>query len=292
MAETPQDLVSIRAEARHYYEISEELLINYIRHSFPLLIEPVKSWLRNRRRIDPAVFIACTLCEFEGTPFDSVRRATAILAGAAAGMADDLIDERRAAAQDVRLLTSYSQANRPGHELALFDAFNAGLRAKLSREFCDRNGALIHEYNRAQIDTGMLLDAAVDRVVVINTKDRVGGYSTLLLHAMMFPDESIACDHVEEEYRPEHVPTKTQALYNFGAWLSRVDDLWDEENDRDRGIKQLATEGIVTWDDLPALTARTFAGLQKYYSPHRVETVLFSRFTPLISERNKIQGTG
>ncbi len=271
-----QKLLAMRALANSYLKQSKSLL----REVVPIgLLAELEAWLPKRRLMDPAIFISKAMCDLEGYIYGERELKISVLAGSTAAVSDDLIDSQLDIPHTkLRLLKDYRGIVEDG-SLGLFYIFNRALLGALPTYFRERFKETIRGYNKAQEDSTRLFDPTITRDEIINIKDRAGGYSILLLHAMIFPHESVIVNNPNYQRNPL---TKQEALYNYGAWLSRVDDLWDATKDSSRGMKQLATEGIATWESLPAETQRMKEGLETHFSRTRVKSMIEEHYTPLI----------
>jgi len=268
-------LFAIRREAEMYRGLSGVFLRESID---PNLIDYLNSWLTQRRLIDPAIFINKSLCLLEGAPFGGRELEISVYAGSVAAVSDDLIDRCGFKALDRVALFTQSNEEFDLEGIYLLDFFNRKLKEMLPLDFTKKFRKIIFEYNRAQKDSRRLFDDFISPQELIDIKDRAGGYSVLLLHAMLFPDIELH----QEEYPPVFDQRSiTQSLYLFGAWLSKIDDLWDETKDRSVGMKQLATEGIVTWESLKVETNRVLGYLKSYYPETRVREMFQRYYAPL-----------
>ncbi len=280
-------LLRIRSKARESSFLSERILREFI-VKYPDLSDEFNSWLHERRMIDPAIFLAGSLCDLEGAVFEDNIFSVSVFAGASGTIADDIIEEN--AFEDttqVELLIDQSHRYIPNsNKMELFYAFDTGLNHLLPDGFARYNNEIISRYNKAQIDSRKLFSSSVTKENVIDIRNRVGGYTLILLHGLLFPDRISSIKDVNEEYRPSDLllSSKSQALYNFGAWTNRVDDLWDEKKDRKIGMKQLATEGCISWDTLPTETRYVSAGLSLYYPKGNVDKIFKEYFAPLIDK--------
>jgi len=243
------------------------------------LLAELEDWLPKRRLVDPAIFINRAICDLEGHVYGEQELKILALAGSAAAVSDDLIDSKSDIPYEkLRLLGNYEGIEESGN-LGLFYAFNQGLLEALPVNFRKKFKEMIREYNKAQEDSARFFNPLITREEITDIKDRAGGYSILLLHAIIFPNESITVSNPDYKRYPK---TKQEALYNHGAWLSRIDDLWDIEKDRARGMKQLATEGIITWESLSDETQRMREGLEAHFPKDRVRMVMKRYYAPLI----------
>lgn len=280
-------LLRIRNKARESSLLSERILREFI-VKYPDLSDEFNSWLHERRMIDPAIFLAGSLCDLENTTFEDNIFSTSVFAGAAGTVADDIIEENTFEnTTQVELLIDQSYRFTPNSKkMELFYAFDIGLNHLLPAGFPRRNNEIISRYNKAQIDSRRLFYPSITKDEIIDVRNRVGGYTLILLHGLLFPDRISSIKDVNEEYKPlsSISPSKSQALYNYGAWTNRVDDLWDEEKDRKIGMKQLATEGCITWDTLPTETRYVSDGLSLYYPKDNVDKVFKEYFAPLIDK--------
>ncbi len=283
--ENEYTLLRIRSKASESSLLSERILREFIANYHDLSDE-FNSWLYERRMIDPAIFLAGSLCDLEGAAFEDNIFSVSVFAGASGTIADDIIEEN--AFEDttqVELLTNQTHRSIPNSKkMELFYAFDTGLNHLLPTGFARYNNEIISRYNKAQIDSRKLFCPSVTKEDVIDIRNRVGGYTLILLHGLLFPDRISSIKDVNEEYKQSPPLSKSQALYNFGAWTNRVDDLWDEEKDRKIGMKQLATEGCITWDNLPIETRYVSIGLSLYYPKDNVDKVFKEYFAPLLDK--------
>lgn len=268
-------LFRLRRETSRSAEEAMRVLECYIRNNHPDLEKEYMLWFTQRRNINVAGFtrlINKSLCDLEGGVFDEHKKQVSFFAGAAARVADDLIDTRTVAPEEVYLLNSNENNGKDTPSLRLFHALDNGLESLLPQNFRSDFKNVIKEFNQAQGDSVRLLDEDVSLEDLVSIRDRVGGYSVLLLYGFVFPEEGDLSEGLAGSYDPNgSLPeTKAEALYNFGAWLSRTDDLWDMPYDKRIGMKQLATEGCVTWSSLKQETKYTLEGLGLYYPEEKV----------------------
>ncbi len=272
-----QRLLKMRTLARSYLEQS----VSFVREIVPRrLSEELETWLPKRRLIDPAIFINRAICDLEDHVYGELELRISVLAGSTAAVSDDIIDSQsNIPYEKLRLLGDYKENLESGN-LGLFYAFNQSLVRVLPFDFRERFKEIINQYNMAQEDSSKLFDPSITKEEIIDVKDRAGGYSILLLHAMMFPDEPVMM------YNPKylrHPTSKQETFYIFGAWLSRVDDLWDIRKDKLNGMKQLATERIVTWKSLSSETQRMKECLEAFFPRKRVEGMIEEHYSSLIN---------
>lgn len=266
-----ETLFEIRKEAERYRIFSEKFLR---RSTEPEILHCLNDWLPHRRLIDPAIFINKFLCLLEEKSFRRRELEISIYAGSVAAVSDDLIDKYGFELLDRIALFTPSKDNVCLEEICLFDFFNKKLKEKLPRDFIEKFREAIYEYNQVQKETSRLFDTSLTPQELIDIKNRAGGYSVLLLYAMLFPN-------TEKLIIPPS--SISLALYNFGAWLSMVDDLWDETKDRICGMKQLATEKIVTWESIQEETSKILADLKIFY-PYKTVDAAFNRYyLPLVN---------
>ncbi len=288
MLDDIRNLSMLRKNASEYSEEAVRIFNEYIKGSYPNLLEEYNSWIGNRRTIDPAVFINETLCDLEGRVFDGNRKIVSFFAGAAGGISDGLVDSGSVEPSEIFLLNTDGYRNKTERDqhLKLFYAFNDGLANLLPVTFCRDFINVLKEYNQAQADSIRLFDKETSCEEIIDIKNRAGGYSVILLYGFLFPEAGDLSMNLTECYDPngDLAKTKCEALYNFGAWLSRVDDLWDESHDKKKGMKQLATERCVTWGSLKQETDYTFNGLSRYYPSKRVARIFIEKFNPLTNK--------
>lgn len=272
-------LLEMRGLAEDYLAQSEGILRGFV----PEKLLPVfENWLTQRRLMDPAIFINRAMCDLEGRIFGDHELKVSVLAGSAAAIADDVLDSKQGTDYSNLFLFGDHKETGERRELNLFYALNQGLMSVLPVDFRSRFGRAIMEYNRAQQDSINLFNSEITLEGITDIKDRAGGYSILLLHAMVFPDETVGVTNPNYQKRPT---TKQEALYDYGAWLSRVDDLWDIRSDSSKRMRQLATEGIVSWDSLPMETERMKAGLNNYYLSRRVQEMIVKHYSPLLDRK-------
>ena len=269
-------LLAMRELAKSYLEQS----VDFIRDVVPRrLLAELDAWLPKRRLLDPAIFINRAICDLEDHVYGERELKISILAGSTAAVSDDIIDSQSDISHNkLRLLEDYERSVEGGN-LGLFYAFNQGLLRVLPSDFRARFKEIIDQYNRAQEDSAKLFDPSITKGEIIDIKNRAGGYSILLLHAMISSGERIIVDNLDYLRYPM---TKQEALYTYGAWLSRVDDLWDIRKDRLKWMKQLATERIITWESLPSETQRMKEGLETHFPRTSVERVIEEHYAPLI----------
>lgn len=277
-------LLKIQEEAQEYFEESKRLFRIYINNEYSHLKQENEEWLKNRRKIDPALFINKFLCSIEGVLLKGRNLEVTLYAGAAAAISDDLLDKNGTLSPD-RLSLFTQQKKTLSKRESLFNAFNSKLIKLLPPYFPTKFDYIIQKYNQVQIDTIKLFNPEIDKEDIVNIKDRAGGYSILLLHNILFPERRQRYQELNEKYSPYSVPNSvTQALYNFGSWLSRVDDLWDRVKDSEQGMKQLATEDCITWDRIQPETKEVFENLTRFYLPSRVNNIHQEYFEALVDK--------
>lgn len=261
-------------------------LSNYINQNYPDLSEEYAIWFCKERNINAAIgtkVINEAVCGLEGRIFDDHKKTLSFFAGATARMSDDLLDNGIVRAKEVFLLDNDPTRTARISSLRLLYALENRLADLLPPNFSSDFRNIISLFNQAQADSAMLLKSEVTPREIIDLKNRTGGYSVLLLYSFLFPElGDLNLDFKQSYYPNGNVPrTKQEALYNFGAWLSRVDDLLDKPYDKKIGMKQLATEGLITWRKLKQETEYTFHGLSSFYPLDRVKEFreIFEPFT-------------
>ncbi len=223
-------------------------------------------------------FIANQLCNFEGKDFDFEKRSIAYLGSASACISDDIIDKntnidsRAFRFLDTRYHSDISRES--GKEL--FYSFHSGLEKLLPEDFGLSFKTLIERYNHLQ-EWARDLRRGMDSGKVLEIKNGTGGYPILLLHKMMFPEYDDISQSFSPDYRTKEniIPkTKDNAIFNYGALISRIDDLSDLNWDLKDSRKSLATEGLVTWKSLKKDVNYVKHGLQKFYPKNSVDSVM------------------
>lgn len=255
-----------------------DILDSYIKKTNPNLLDECNRFFSESKNINVTVLaqtIGEAVCNLENEPFDENKRQISIFAGATARVSDNLLDNRVLSPEKVFLLNLRSRENTKDSipNQKLFYALDDRLTELLPSNFILDFRQVIELYNQAQADSVKLFEQ-IDREDIISIKDRAGGYSALLSYSFLFPkfgDPTLNLIGCYEPHNRVFPKTKAEALYNFGAWLSRIDDLCDEPYDKKICMKQLATEGCVTWDSLRQETDYTFGGLKYFYLKEKVE---------------------
>ena len=223
-------------------------------------------------------FISGQLCGLEGIDFDISRRKIAYFGSASACISDDVIDKNPDLdARRFRFLDSQYHSNGKDDETQrLFYTFHSGLENLLPNEFKERFNQLIEKYNQFQEMAGDL-KKDITPEEVLNIKNGTGGYPILLLHRMMFPRYWDIPQNFSPNYDSSNIilpRTKDEAIFNFGALISRIDDLSDLEWDLKDSRKSLATEKLVTWNSLNEDIKYVKEGLARFYPDKRVKSAM------------------
>ncbi len=214
--------------------------------------------------------------QLEDKEFDSFSRVKAHIASATACLADDLIDNyRQQNPREVYFLDDREhRPTKEGGEKNLFYRLNEVLQEILPTDFRARFGNLIQRYNVAQVESDKLGSATSEEVISI--KDATGRYPFLLIYKILFPETPF-----HEGFNPSYnvrggkLPTtKSGAIFNFGALMSRLDDLSDKRFDKLAGKKSLATEGLTSWGTVSRDIDFVRAGFNRFYSSANVEEVM------------------
>ena len=281
-----ETLFKIREKSIRYSGRSKKELAYFINNEYPHLHDEFEVWSKNRRMIDPAVFLGESICDLEGILFGDNYWKVSIFAGAAGEISDDLIDNGEFKENNqVSLLTPERYRSPPETKrMELFYAFDKKLGELMPSNFQNNWEKVIRGYNQSQLDSLELFNPSIGGRDIIDIRDRVGGYTLLLLHGLLLPEHLNLNEQVNEKYVPSSYSSKNQVLYNYGAWTNRVDDLWDEQKDKKKNMKQLATEGCIDWKSLQIETKQVFNSLANYYIPERVNKVLINYFSPLIDK--------
>jgi len=135
---------------------------------------------------------------------------------------------------------------------------------------------LINKYNEAQRQ-GRKLNEELSNLELTTIKNNTGGYPAILFYKIIFPcSEDFSNDFIpyyapKEEIMPK---TKTHAIFNFGAMLSRLDDLSDLKLDKNSGTKSLATQGLVTWNSLNQDLKYVGGGLKAFFPEKEVDSAM------------------
>ena len=220
--------------------------------------------------------VAKQFYELEGKDLDTFSRAKAYIASATACLADDLIDNyRQQNPREAYFLDNRAhKPTREGVEKNLFYQLNAILQNLLPADFQTRFGGLIQRYNIAQAESRDLDQASPEKVVRI--KDATGGYPFLLLYKILFSETAF-----DEGFNPDYNPkrgklpiTKSGAIFNFGAMVSRLDDLSDIRLDKLAGKKSLVSEGFTSWGKISRDIEFVRAGFNRFYPSTNVENVM------------------
>ena len=222
-----------------------------------------------------SAFTAYNFCEFEGTEFDEVKRRRVYVASATACIADDLMDSP--ACPDARqyyLFDIQQDEQVISTTENLFYFFHTELEKLAGDSFASRQSVLIKRFNKVQ-EAGSKLNKGMDKDEVIRVKDGTGGYSALLLYAITLPEsDALPVDFIPQYNLMIPPSTKSHAIFNYGAFLSRLDDLNDKYWDRSEGRISLASEGHISWSSLQQDIDYLRTGLSQFYPIIRVNDVM------------------
>lgn len=247
--------------------------------SVPKVSEEYERWRKTHRINTVAVsaFVAKQICGLEKQDFNKAKRKIAYLGSAVAGISDDLIDRNLINPEKVYFLDrKMHRRNNLKGELGLFHIFHHELEKLIPNTFKNDFKEIISKFNFSQ-KQGRRLKGDLSKEDLIKIKDETGGYSFILLHRLMFPNNPDLPKNFNPNYSPEEMnmpKTKDHAFFNFGAMFSRIDDLDDLKYDKINGMKSLATERIITWNSLRRDIKYTKKGLKKFYSLKRVDSVM------------------
>lgn len=238
-----------------------------------------ENWKKTYRLNTVAIsgFLADQLCKLEGEKFDYEKRKIAYFGASAACISDDLIDKGIKDFKSFRLFSKKQSGNE------LFDMFNSNLMKLLPEGFAEKFRNIIGFYNYSQEQTSNLLKD-IESSEVLKIKNNTGGFPLILLDRMMFPEK----EDLPNDFHPNYdsikktLPlSKDEAIFNYGAMISRIDDLNDLEWDFAEGRKSLATEGLVTWKSLKEEFNYVRGGLRDFYPKKNVDNVM-DIYSPLI----------
>lgn len=259
---------------------ADGILLEHIRRNNPKVSQYYEQWRKTYRLNTTAAtaFISEQFCKLENAKFDVERRKRIYFAAATACLSDDLVDKAAINPRKVYFLdTRYHSANRLSEEQKLFHTFHSGLEKLLPEDFKLKFGGLIKRYNQAQ-ERGQQLNGKLTDETLRKIKDGTGGYPSLLLHRITFPERE---DPTLNGFAPAYTPkgreipkTEEEAIFNYGAMLSRIDDLSDLKWDKIEGRKSLATENYVTWNSLKQDVDYVKNGLNRFYSEEIVSEVM------------------
>lgn len=218
---------------------------------------------------------ALQFCKLEGFDFNFTRRKMAYLGSATACISDDLIDN-----SDDWDLDKVAFLDCEGHKigdksLSLFYSFHEGLQQLLPDYFIVKHSNLIDRYNTLQ-EKSKLLMGDLSNKELTEIKNGTGGYPFLLLHRIMFPDREDIADDFAPCYNPQgSLPSnEDHAIFNYGALISRIDDLDDLRQDISEKRLSLATRNLITWSSINQDLLYVRKGLEKFYSTDRVDEVM------------------
>ena len=235
-------LLKLNKEAKLTAVEADIILKSYVRQNHPNLMDEYNSWTRNKRNLTAMVitkFGSEALCDLEGKLFNEYMKDVSFFGGAIGRIADDLLDNGEVNPEEVYILNNevYENGNQ---KLSLFYCLSEGIKFLLPVYFEKDFGNIIREFNKSQEDSLKLLNPFIHPEKIIDIKDRTGGYSVLLSYSAIFPEEEDLSLSLVGGYNLNGSSpiTKADALYNFGAWLSRVDDLYDKHYDKKKGINQ------------------------------------------------------
>jgi len=268
------------------YKRESEKILASARDDNKQLTQDNKKWRETYRLNTVAVssFVASQLCRLENLDFNVERRKIAYFGAAAACISDDIIDKNpEIDPRAFRFLDgSYNSNESNSGNTRLFYLFHSEMERLLPQSFATNFKNLIAKYNQFQELAGDLRKD-ISQNEVLNIKNGTGGYPILLLHRMMHPSDSdiqlgFSPDYdLEKNILPK---TKEQAIFNYGALVSRVDDLDDLKWDLRDSRKSLATEGLVSWRSLKNDVDYVSEGLKKFYSESDVNNVMDFYSTP------------
>lgn len=251
----------------------------------PELSAEYEKWIGTYRLNTTAAsaYVAGQFCNLEGMRFNEERRKRAYLGSATACISDDLIDKTSTIKPgEVYLFDGRGQSiNKDEYPaLGLFYAFHSGLEGLLPGNFKSRFRGLITKYNLSQ-EQGRKLNGNVNNIEIVKIKNEIGGYSFLLLHRIIFPEENDLGNGFTPFYLPKTTlpATKDNAIFNFGAMFCRLDDLDDLEKDKGENRRSLATEGLVTWKSLKQDIMYVKNGFRIFYPRDRVD-LFMSIYSP------------
>ncbi|MCK5063035.1 MAG: hypothetical protein KAR23_03840 [Candidatus Aenigmarchaeota archaeon] len=277
-------LVKALKDIRQLKKEADVVLEDIIVERYPELESAYDRWSDTYRMNTTAVcaYMAYHFCRLEGVDFDSDRKKKAYVSTAAAVISDDLIDYKIVKdASEAYMLQSSGITDKNTHYLkALFNAFNSYLEEILPDSFCTEFKELIEQYNLAQ-EKSLMLDEDISKDDIILIKNGTGGYPSLLLYSIMFPENEDHVKDIDPSYPVNSkLPSKkSQAIFNYGVMVSHLDDIMDLNYDKIMGKKSLATEGIISWDSLNSDIRYVGSGLEKFYPKKNVKDVM-NLFSP------------
>ncbi|MFA6072959.1 MAG: hypothetical protein WC758_02520 [Candidatus Woesearchaeota archaeon] len=251
------------------------VLNDYVHVNHSNLEVECEKWLAQKRNRGAMVLtktITETICDLENIDFNSKEKELSYFIAAAARMADDVTDDEMFSSIKINVLTNYDKQMTKFPELNLFYAINQKLITDLSSTFINEHKVIINKYNEAQRDGSKLFNSN-SKEEVKDIRERQGGYSALILYFLTARNQKDILEEFKGVYAPlEALPkSKLQALYNCGAWLIRLDDLWDIEEDKREGRKQLASEGLTNWKQFREESEYVFKGLKQFYSSQKID---------------------
>lgn len=278
--------------ASNAIKLAQNTLTQYITDKQPDLIEEYGKWSaipRNMNNIAIGEILEEELCKLEDMVFDDGKRQISIFVTASGRIFDDLLDEGTLNPKEIPLYLKtgkfYTQQN-PSKELLY--ALGHRTYELLPSDFKLKNKQFIDLFFTTQVDSLKLKDKNISREEVVSIRDRKWGYYILFLYTLLCPqsnDPTIGltpCYDFNNNITPA---TKSGAIFNLGAWFSRWDDLDDFDRDKEN-IKQLVTEGCISWDGLGRELEYVSTGLEKFYSPEKVKP--FKQLLRTASNYNRI----
>ena len=275
-------LISLYKELKDMKNLKSEadIMLRDSIANYPELAQEYQKWRKTHRMNTTlcSAFIAGQFCKLEEREFDEEKRKKAYLGSAAASISDDLID--KTTSMDIKevyfLDTTNHQTAKREDQQGLFYAFHSGLESLLPDDFKSNSKELIGLYNQAQ-KRGRKLNWHPNHEEVVGIKNGTGGYPILLFYNIIVSENEYSSRDLIPLYAPQEMKmpeTKAGAIFNYGAMMSRADDLADLELDEAEGRKSLATEGLVTWKSLEQDIKYVKDGLKKFYHEKVVDLAL------------------
>lgn len=229
-----------------------------------------------------SAYLSKQFCRLEGNSFDEELGKRVYIASAAACVSDDLTDKsNQTDLAEVYLLDKRNHKDKPDNvEQQFFYALHSRFLHLIPSNFEVRFKNLIERYNQYQ-EMGRNLTTSIRPEEIVRIKNGTGGFPFLLLYAITFPETNDLPVDFEPVYSHQFLPdTKQKAIFNYGAMVSRLDDLDDLEYDSRENRKSLATEGLTNWREIRGDVECVRRGLERFYPRGRVDEAI-GIYTPV-----------
>jgi hypothetical protein len=250
---------------------SREMLHSFASEETPELESQYIEWSNNNSVIGSVAAVPVLgkeFCKLEDRNYDKQEKIKMTLLGAVSRLINDLCGGKIVGPRESSLYFQEGKVDLTGDWRKKF-GYELGLELErnLPLEFRETHASLVDALNKVMIENESLTSKETSKEDIVRIRNLKGGLYNLAIYSTLFPEFGDPLSRLSTYVpnRKDLPETKEQALFNLGAFFTKLDDFFDAKQDSVWGIRQQFTEGVLTVKDLDEELQFANRGLRKHY---------------------------